>query len=355
MSLSIGIVGLPNAGKSTLFNALLKKQIADVAPYPFCTVEPNKGIVEVPDGRLPVLAKITGVSKIIPAVVEFIDIAGLVKGAHKGEGLGNKFLANIREVSIICHLIRFFKDDNIAHVEGRVDPESDVEIINSELILADLQTLDKQKEVKFTNNKEEKIRWEAIVKLKQELNQGKLATRVDLSDQQRELIKELFLLTDKPVIYLANVGEDQLADQKVISDFKYQPVIAISAKMEFELAALSDEDQKEYLTQYHLSEPGLNRLIKQAYQTSGLISFFTTTGNKEVRAWTIKQETDAKDAAGAVHSDFKDNFIKADVVSFEDFVQYGGWVNARAAGKVRSEGKDYLVADGEVVEFKIGV
>ncbi len=354
MGLSVGIVGLPNTGKSTLFNALLKKQIADTAPYPFCTIEPNKGIVEVPDGRLPVLAKIVQTEKIVPAVVEFIDIAGLVKGASKGEGLGNQFLANIREVSVICHVVRFFKDDNVAHVEGKVDPKSDVEIINSELILADLQTLDKQKEVKFTNNKEEKIRWEAITKLKQQLNQGELAKEVNLSEEEREMIKPLFLLTDKPVIYIANLNESDLKDQDQISQLGFKPLIELSAKMESDLVILPEEDQKEYLRGYSLEEPGLDRLIKKCYDTLGLISFLTA-GKKEVRAWTIKNGANARQASGVIHSDFEKNFIKADVVSFEDFVQYNGWVNARAAGKVRSEGKDYLVVDGEVVEFKIGI
>jgi len=345
MNLSVGIVGLANVGKSTLFNALLKKQVANVANYPFCTIEPNKGIVEVPDGRLPVLAKIVNTTKIVPAVVEFYDIAGLVRGASKGEGLGNQFLANIREVSVICHVVRFFEDPNVIHVKNRVDPKSDVELVNSELILADLQTLEKQREPK-----------EAVQILKVEMNKGTLARDVKLDDKQREQVKKIFLLTDKPVIYVANVSEEQLniPDFPDRPDFPERPLIPLSAKMESDLASLNEEEQKEYLAQYNISEPGLNRLIKLAYETLGLISFLTA-GEKEVRAWTIKQGMTAQQAAGVIHTDFEKNFIKADVVSFEDFVQNNGWVNCRSLGKVRSEGKEYLMKDGEVVEFKVGV
>lgn len=354
MNLSCGIVGLPNVGKSTLFNALLKKQIADTAPYPFCTIEPNKGVVRVPDGRLPVLAKIVGTEKIIPAVVEFFDIAGLVRGAHRGEGLGNQFLANIREVSVICHVVRFFEDSNVAHVDNKIDPASDIETINSELILADLQTLEKQKEPRRKANKEEEVFWEAVQVLKTEMDSGKLARNVSLTKEQRQLVKKLFLLTDKPIIYIANIGEEQISKiGELFRKFPFQPVIPLSAKMEADLAVLSDKEQKEYLTQYNLEESGLERLIKLAYETLGLVSFLTA-GEKEARAWTIKKGTPAKIAAGVVHSDFEKNFIKADIVSFEDFVQYDGWLNSRTAGKVRSEGKDYLMKDGEVVEFKVG-
>jgi len=351
MSLSVGIVGLPNVGKSTLFNALLKKQIADVSAYPFCTIEPNKGIVEVPDGRLSVLAEIVGTDRVVPAVVEFIDIAGLVKGAHKGEGLGNKFLAHIREVAVICHVIRFFQEDQVAHVSGRIDPLSDVETVNSELILADLQTLEKQKKPKGKMEKEEKIFWDGVERLKAKMDQGVLARDVSLTEEERAAVSSLSLLTAKPVIYLANVAEDKLS-QKV--DFPYQPLISLSAKMESEIVVLSEEEQREYLSQYGLKEPGLNRLIRLAYDTLGLISFLTTTGGKEVRAWTVKKGTTAKEAAGVVHTDFEKRFVKADVISFEDFVQYQGWSNVRSLGKVRTEGRDYQVSDGDVIEFKAG-
>ncbi|MFH1561250.1 MAG: redox-regulated ATPase YchF [Patescibacteria group bacterium] len=349
-SLSVGIVGLPNVGKSTLFNALLKKRVADCANYPFCTIEPNKGVIEVPDERLAVLAEIVETSKIVPAVVEFIDIAGLVRGASKGEGLGNQFLANIREVSVICHVARFFTDQQVVHVESRVEPNTDVEIVESELILADLQTLEKQKAPRGNLSRDETDLYQAVEILKESLDRGILARETKLSIDQRQQIKKLFLLTDKPVIYVANSDEGRMAD---LLGFKKQPVIFLSAKMESEIAILSEPEQKEYLAQYGLSEPGLNLLLKLAYQNLGLISFLTA-GQKEVRAWTISRGMTAKQAAGVIHTDFEKNFIKAEVIAFDDFVNLGGWVKARLAGKVRSEGKDYLIKDGDVVEFRIG-
>lgn len=344
----------------------MKKQVANVANYPFCTIEPNKGVVEVPDGRLPVLAKILNTQQIIPAIVEFYDIAGLVKGASKGEGLGNQFLANIREVSVICHVVRFFSDPNVIRVGNKVDPASDAEVVNSELILADLQTFEKQKEPKGMEiNKETTAFWEAIQKLKAEMNMGKLAREVNLDDKQREMIKKLCLLTGKPMIYVANVAEDQIDNQDLLTGFPHKPIIPLSAKMEADLVSLNPEEQKEYLSQYNLTEAGLDRLIKLAYDTLGLISFLTA-GEKsssakaseehgEVRAWTIEKGMTARQAAGVIHTDFEKAFIKADICSFEDFVQYNGWANCRTQGKVRSEGKDYLIKDGEVVEFRVGV
>ena len=354
MSLSIGIAGLPNVGKSTLFNALLKKQVADASNYPFCTIAPNKGVVEVPDERLKVLAGISKSEKIIPAVVEFVDIAGLVEGASKGEGLGNQFLANIREVNAICHVVRFFKDDKIAHVSADIKPASDVELINMELVMADLQTLEKKSAPKGRALKEDQILWEAVQILKDELYKGKLAINVNLNDEQLNMAKSLCLLTMKPIIYVANISEEQIPDfEKDQKDFPYKPVVPICAKMEAELAVLSDEEQGEYLKQAGLSEPGLNRLIKMAYQTLGLISFLTT-GEKETRAWTIPQGASAREAAGVIHTDFSKNFIKAATIAYDDFVELGGWPVAKNAGKIRFEGADYTMKEGDVVEFKVG-
>lgn len=376
--LAVGIVGLPNVGKSTLFNALLKKQAAFVANYPFATIEPNIGIVPVPDERLEALADIIagipstpgeswlslslqpatpGVIKrppIVPATVKFVDIAGLVKGAAEGEGLGNKFLSHIREVDAICEVVRYFKDIDIAHVSGVPDPESDREVVNTELILADLQTLEKQQLPKKNpstssgpNGKEDLIKWDGVQKLKKGMDQNKLAREVELSAEEKELIKDLQLLTMKSFIYVANVDEDQLNE-----NFS-ENTIPISAKIEQELSELTEEEQKEYLDDLGLKESGLERLIKKAYQTLNLISFLTA-GEKEVRAWTIERGTNAQNAAGVIHTDFIKNFIKAEVVSYQDFVQFKGWKGSRENGKARMEGRDYIVKDGDVVEFKIG-
>lgn len=367
MNLSVGIVGLPNVGKSTLFNALLKRQAAFVANYPFATIEPNIGVVPVPDVRLNKLAEITKeenkmdkLPPIIPATVKFVDIAGLVAGAAEGQGLGNKFLSHIREVNIICHVVRFFTDPNIVHVSGTVDSKRDVEIINSELILADLQTLSKNKEVK---NKDVKFTQELIEKLIKELDRGILAKNIELSDEDKEAIKDLHLLTMKPVIYVANVAEDQLLDKPihlggVMASAPLQPatpevvLLPISAKIESELSSLSENDQKTYLAELGMKEAGLDRLIRLAYETLGLISFLTC-GEKEVRAWTIEKGTRAPQAAGVIHTDFEKGFIKADAVSFDEFVKNGGWTKCRELGKARMEGKDYVMQDGDVVEFKV--
>jgi len=357
MSLSVGIVGLPNVGKSTLFNALLKKQLAYVANYPFCTIEPNVGVVEVPDKRLPVLAKIVKTEKIIPATVEFYDIAGLIKGASEGEGLGNQFLAHIREVSVILHIVRMFEDENVVHVD-KVNPLSDMETIEAELILADLATLDKQKEPRLNAKKEEKLKFDIIRKLKKDLDEGILAKDVDLSLDEKALISSLGLLTLKPVLYVFNISEKQLSDldnikkeiEKIVPSGNF---LIFSAKFENEILSLSEKEQKDYLKEYHLEDIGLNRLIKKSYSLLGLISFLTA-GEKEVHAWTIKKGTLAPQAAGVIHTDFEKNFIKVDVISFDSFVECEGWIKARELGKVKTMGKDYIVCDGDVVEFKIG-
>jgi len=378
MKLSIGIVGLPNVGKSTLFNALLKKQVAEVANYPFCTIEPNVGVIEVPDERLPVLAKIVNTTKIIPAVVEFYDIAGLVRGASTGEGLGNKFLSHIREVAAIIHVVRLFDDKNITHVANKIDPLDDIKTIETELILADLQTLEKVKSQKSkVKNESDKLKIETVELLITNLNKGIPARKINLTDEQKNIIKPLNLLTSKNVIYLLNVSENQLENKKEIENkidgiikqiytqipnlknnktSNQQPAtrnyLYLSAKLESEIVVLSESEQKEYLKQYGLEESGLNRLIKKAYETLGLISFLTA-GVKEVRAWTIKKGTLAPQAAGVIHSDFEKHFIKADIIPYEKFVEASGWTKARGQGLVQTVGKDYQMKDGDVVEFKV--
>lgn len=358
MKLSIGIVGLPNVGKSTLFNALLKKQVADVANYPFCTIEPNVGIIEVPDERLPVLAKIVNTEKIVPAVVEFYDIAGLVKGASTGAGLGNKFLSHIREVASIVHVIRLFEDANVAHVSQNLDPIDDLKTIETELILADLETLNKQKKPKPTDPKSAHFAYTVSQKLIGALNKGIAARNAGLSDEEKQAIKQLNLLTLKPVIYLFNVSEQQLQNKEE-TEKKIKSILPsetnylyLCAKMESEIVVFSQEEQQEYLKQYGLVESGLNRLIKKAYETLGLISFLTA-GTLEVRAWTIKKGTLAPQAAGVIHSDFEKNFIKADVIPYQKFVEAGGWTAAREKGLVQTVGRDYEMKDGDVVEFKV--
>lgn len=364
--LKIGIVGLANVGKSTLFNALLKKQVAFAANYPFATIEPNVGVVPVPDDRLGRLAEITKAEEkmdklppLVPAVVEFVDIAGLVKGAAEGQGLGNKFLSHIREVDIICHVVRYFEDPSVVHVADTVDPARDREIIETELILADMQTLAKQIEPynsqgvpKAGVTREQIAQWEIIKRLKAQLNEGKIARDVVVDPEDRALIADLHLLTMKPVLFVANVSEDQLSTFKGPT-LQGDMVLPISAKVEAELAALSEQEQKEYLKELGLEASGLDRLIQKAYETLGLISFLTT-GTIESRAWTIVRGTKAPQAAGVIHTDFEKKFIKADVASFSDFVANHGWKGSREVGKVRSEGKEYEMKDGDVVEFKIG-
>lgn len=358
MKLSIGIVGLPNVGKSTLFNALLKKQVADAANYPFCTIEPNVGIVEVPDERLSVLAKIVKTEKIVPAVVEFYDIAGIVKGASEGEGLGNKFLSHIREVAAIVHVVRLFEDANVIHVANKVDPKSDIDTIDAELILADMETLNKQREPKMNASKEERATYELVQKMKVELNKGVSARNIPFSDEEKVLIQGLNLLTMKPIMYAFNVSEEQLGQQdeikKKIAELGVtNNWIFFNAKLENDVLAFSPEEQKEYLDQFHLEDTGLNRMIKKCYEILGLISFLTA-GTLEARAWTIKKGELAPEAAGTIHTDFTKKFIKADICSYTDFVASNGWVGAREIGKVVSAGRDYMMKDGDIVEFKIG-
>jgi ribosome-binding ATPase len=364
MNLSVGIVGLPNVGKSTLFNALLKKQIAFVANYPFATIEPNVGIVPVPDERLQKLAEITKVEEkmselppIKPATVNFVDIAGLVKGASEGAGLGNKFLSHIREVSIIAHVVRAFEDPNIIR-EGSVGPKEDYEAIETELILADLQTMTvAQSKVKRFAKESEKY---TIEKLLKSLNEGKRASEIEMTDEEKEFAKTFFLLSDKPEIIVLNVAEGELKNSEQIIK-KYSEALAIdsrkliviSAKVESELSELPEPDQKEYLKGLGVEKSGLERLIQNAYKTLGLISFLTS-GVKEVRAWTIRLGETSLMASGTIHTDFMKKFIKAEVVSYSDFVANNGWKKSRELGKARLEGRDYIMQDGDVVEFKIG-
>jgi GTP-binding protein YchF len=353
MSLSIGIVGLPNVGKSTLFNALLKKQQAFVANYPFATIEPNVGVVPVPDERLTKLAeiekeehKMASLPPILPATVSFVDIAGLVKGAAEGEGLGNKFLSHIRECDAIVQVVRYFKDDNVLRHESSQNPKSDFEVVNAELILADLETLGKQQEPKRNATKEDGYRWSAVQKFIAALNQGKLAREVQLTEEEAKEAKSLQLLTMKPMFTIANVDEEDLKNEFPAD------TIPVCAKTESELSELSEEEQKQYLKELGVTESGLEKVIKEGYKILDLISFLTA-GVKEVRAWTIKRGTTAVNAAGVIHTDFIQKFIKAEVISFEDFVANGGWKGSRENGKTRFEGKEYIVKDGEVIEFKV--
>ncbi len=357
MSLSIGIVGLPNVGKSTLFTALTNKG-GLAANYPFATIEPNVGIVPVPDARLDALAKIDHPAKIVPATVEFVDIAGLVAGASQGEGLGNQFLANIRETDAIAEVVRFFKDPDVTHVTGTVDPLSDVDTIKTELILADIATLEKaiprlEKDAKRDKSGVKKL--ETAKKVLEGLNEGHRARTLDLSDEEQAALYDLHLLTMKPMLYIANVDEDAL--DEALPEIDGCTPVPISAKVEADIAELSEldpDEAEEYLETLGLHESGLARLIQQAYALLGLHSFFTS-GETESRAWTIPQGAKAPQAAGVIHSDFERGFIKAETASFEDYVELGGETGCRAAGKLRQEGKDYVVQDGDVMHFKFNV
>lgn len=354
MSLSIGIVGLPNVGKSSLFTALTKKS-GFAANYPFATIEPNVGLVPVPDKRLDGLAAIDHPAKIIPATVEFVDIAGLVAGASQGEGLGNKFLANIRETDAICEVVRFFSDPNVEHVSKKVDPQSDVETIKTELILADIATIEKalpRLEKEGKRYKEKAINFEAAQKVLEGLNEGKRAIQLDLSEEEQGAIRELCLLTMKPMLYIANVDEDKINAE--LPEIDGQQPVPISAKIEADLAELDADEAAIFMEELGLDESGLSRLIREAYKLLGLQSYFTS-GETETRAWTIPVGAKAPQAAGVIHSDFERGFIKAETASYEDYVALGGEKGCRDAGKLRQEGKDYVVQDGDVMHFKFNV
>ncbi len=346
MSLSIGIVGLPNVGKSTLFKALTKKQV-DIANYPFCTIDPNVGVVVVPDERLNKLAEFSHPKKIVPAVVEFVDIAGLVKGASEGEGLGNKFLSHIREVDVIAEVVRAFKNEKIIHVHKNIDPKNDIEILETELILSDLETINKrmeklEKEVK-ANDKEAIKKMEIAKKIKKCFEEGKSTREIGLNDEEKILIKDLNLLTIKPVLYVFNIS----GDGEIPEDLKKLNYVILDIKTEEDLMEMSDEEKKELGL-----ESSIDKLIVKAYEMLGLITFFTT-GEDETRAWTIKKGSTAPEAGVAIHTDFKEKFIRAEIINWQELINSGSSASAREKGLIRTEGKDYVVKDGEVIEFKI--
>lgn len=361
MSLKIGIVGLPNVGKSTLFNALTRTKSADAQNYPFCTIDPNVGIVEVPDERLKKLAELSKSEKTIPTTIEFVDIAGLVKGASEGEGLGNQFLAHIRNCHAIGHVVRIFEDENISHVHGEIEPKKDREVIESELLLSDLQTiekrLDKARVEAKSGDKDKKAYLELLEKITREMEKGLLASSLDLSDKEKVMIRDLHLLSMKPHLYFINVPENEIenmnksgyAEKLGVED--ENKIIPICAKLEQDLSALEEKDADEYLKSMGIEETGLNHLIKTAYDTLDLITFFTS-GPKETRAWTIKKGTLAPQAAGVIHTDFEKGFIKAEVVGARDFMEAGGEQAAKEKGLLRIEGKEYEVKDGDVMHFR---
>ena len=359
MSLKCGIVGLPNVGKSTLFNALTKAGIA-AENYPFCTIEPNVGVVEVPDPRLAQLSEIVNPERVVPAIVEFVDIAGLVAGASNGEGLGNQFLAHIRETDAIVNVVRCFEDDNVVHVAGKVDPISDIEVIQTELCLADLNAVEKalqrhQKPAR-AGDKEAAKMVAILEKCQVALNDTQPVRTIDFSKEEKVLLKSFFLITAKPAMFVANVSENGFDNNPLLdrlttyAESQRAPVVAICAKLEAEMSEMSDEDRDMFLAELGQSEPGLNRLIRAAYALLGLQTYFTA-GVKEVRAWTIRMGDTGPQAAGVIHTDFEKGYIRAQTIAFQDYIHYKGEQGAKDAGKMRAEGKDYVVKDGDVMNF----